>query len=143
MKILRQGDEKTLKIKVTQRPNGQALASQEGPSKSPRGKSKEKPVARIPTGMDLIDMNPEIARELGMKADAKGAVVDDIAYEGAADRAGLMRGDVIIEAERKPVKDVDGFFSIVKEKKSYLLRVRRSDPSGKDVFTVVILDLTR
>jgi hypothetical protein len=52
-----------------------------------------------------------------------------------------MRGDVILEVDRKPVKDAEAFFSIVKQKKSYLLRVRRTDAQNNEVFSVVVLDL--
>ena len=52
-----------------------------------------------------------------------------------------IRGDVILEVDRKTVKDIDAFYKIVSEKKSYLLRVRRSDPQGNEAFNVVILDL--
>ena len=70
-----------------------------------------------------------------------GVVVSGTTYDGPADHAGVIRGDVIIEVDRKPVKSVEQFFSIVKEKKSYLLRVRRADTQGREVFAVVVLDL--
>jgi serine protease Do len=142
MKVLRQGIEKTLKIKVSQRPNADALAGAPGGSPSPKKPSSPSAPQRMDVGMEMEDLTSEIARELGISGSLRGAVVSDIAYEGPADRAGLARGDVIMEVDRKSVKDVDGFFSIVKEKKSYLLRVRRADPSGKDVFSVIILDLS-
>ena len=91
--------------------------------------------------MTLEDLSPELAKELGMPEKAKGVLVDAVGYDGPADRAGLTRGDVIIEVDRKPAKDVESFYSIVKEKKSYLLRVRRMDPQGHEAFAVVLLDL--
>jgi hypothetical protein len=52
-----------------------------------------------------------------------------------------MRGDLIVEVDRKAIKSVEDFFSVVSAKKSYLLRVRRLDPQGRDSFTVIVLDL--
>lgn len=139
IKVLRKAEdkkieEKTLSVKIGQRPNGK---TDEG--KEP--KKKEKKSAPIETGMTLEPLTPEIARELGMPESSAGVLVSNIAYGGPADQAGLGRGDVILEVERKAVKSPEEFFSIVKEKKSYLLRVRRMDGQGRETFSVVVLDL--
>jgi serine protease Do len=136
LKINRGGSEKTLTIKVTQRPGTQELAKgRSGPKK------KEKKERKGPkTGMELEDVTTDLARELGM-AKPTGVFVRSTEYGGPADKAGLVQGDVILEVDRKPVKDTEQFFSLVKEKKGYLLRVRRADPQGQEVFSVVILDL--
>lgn len=91
--------------------------------------------------MELETLTPEIAKELGVPEKSNGVVVSNTTSGGPADRAGLVRGDVIIEVDRKTVKDVDAFYAHVKDKKSYLLRVRRADQQGRDVFAVVVLDL--
>lgn len=137
VKISRGGKEMELSLKVSQRPGASRTAEQQAPG----GSKKEKKPARIETGMTLETLTPEIARELGMPTGSRGAVVSATAYGGAADRAGMVRGDVILEVDRKPVTDVDSFYSVVKEKKSYLIRVRRADPQGREVFSVIVLDL--
>jgi S1-C subfamily serine protease len=66
-----------------------------------------------------------------------------VTFGGAADEAGLQRGDVILEVDRKAVTTVNGFFGLVKEKKSYLLRVMRAtEQPGDAEFLVVTLDLS-
>lgn len=137
VKILSGGQEKNVKIKVSQRPGGPQMA------KGPQKPKAESPKAKAPvnTGMSLEDVTPEIARELGMPDKTKGVVVVSTAYDGPADRAGVLRGDLILEVDRKPVTDVAAFYKMVKEKKSYLLRVRRGDPQGHEVFSVIVLDL--
>jgi serine protease Do len=137
VKILRAGKEMELKIKVAQRPGAQPSAKPGKPDKK-KGKKSAPPVD---TGMTLEDVTPEIARDLGLEAKTTGVVVSATTYGGPADRAGLIRGDVILEVDRKPVKSADDFFDIVKDKKSYLLRVRRADPQGREDFTVILLDL--
>lgn len=136
MKIVRSGTEKIVTIRVGQRPSAKQVAqtSEEAPKSS-------KKLTRIETGMSLEELTPEIARELGIEGNGRGVVVTQIAYGGPADKAGLLRGDVILEVDRKGVKGVEDFFSIVKEKKSYLLRIRRIDPQGREMFSVVVLDL--
>lgn len=135
MKILRNGQEKTLNVKVAQRPG----TTQLGQKKEPEERKKK--VAPVDLGMSIETLGPDVARELGMPEKSAGVVVNSISYGGPADKAGLSRGDVIVEVDRKPVKDTDSFYAVVKEKKSYLLRVRRMDPQGREVFSVVVLDL--
>jgi serine protease Do len=136
LKISRGGKEKTVTIKVGQRP-GQKEAIQ----KSTRKKSK-KPAVRIETGMTLEELTPEIARDLGLPSEKpSGVVISNVAYGSAADKAGLIRGDIVLEVDRKPVKDVEGFYAIVNDKKSYLVRVRRKDPQGTEGFLVLVLNL--
>lgn len=139
VKVSRGGQVKNLTIQVGQRPGAQQLASQE----KKQGKSKGKPKQRITldVGMTLEDITPETARDLGLPQKVTGVVVVAIAFGGPADKAGIQRGDVILEVDRKPLKSVDSFYATVKEKKSYLMRVRRSDPQGREAFSVVILDL--
>jgi serine protease Do len=136
VKISRNGKDMELKIKVTQRPG-----VPEAPDADKDKKDHKKEPNHLDTGMTLDDMSPEIAHELGMGDKAKGVVVEQVGYGSAADRAGLVRGDVVLEVNRKSVKDVDAFYSIVKEKKSYLLRIRRVDPQGREAFSVIVLDL--
>ena len=137
IKILRGGKEMELKVRVAQRPGSQPTA------KPPRADKKRKghKAAPVDTGMTLEDVTPQIARELGLGDKVSGVVVSATTYGGPADRAGLIRGDVILEVDRKSIKNADDFFDVVKEKKSYLLRVRRADPQGREDFTVILLDL--
>lgn len=135
MKVSRNGKEMELKIKIMQRPGTPETTE----PKEKKGHKKEP--NHIDTGMSVDDLTPDIARELGMPNKAKGVVVSSVGYGTAADRAGLVRGDVILEVNRKSVKDTDAFYAIVKEKKSYLLRIRRVDPQGREAFSVIVLDL--
>jgi serine protease Do len=139
VKVSRGGKEKTLTIKVGQRPGTQQLASQE--KEQGKGKKQFKRRISIDVGMTLEDMTPDVARDLGMSQKATGVVVANIAFGGPGDKAGFQRGDVILEIDRKAVKNVDSFYAIVKHKKTYLMRVRRRDVQGHESFSVLILDL--
>lgn len=136
VKVSRGGETKEYKLRISQRPGADAFK---------RGEHKQRPKQKKPssvdTGLELEDMNAEIARDLGLQPDAKGVVVNNVAYGSPADQAGVLRGDVILEVDRKSVKDVESFHKLVDEKKSYLLRVRRLSPQGGEVFQVIVLDL--
>lgn len=55
-------------------------------------------------GASVQKVSPEIAESLGV-GPARGALVADLVKGGPAERAGVKTGDVIIEFDRKPIKD--------------------------------------
>lgn len=57
-------------------------------------------------GVSAQELTPEIAQSFNLK-EAKGALISEVAPQGPADRAGLMRGDIIIEFDGKEVKQVE------------------------------------
>lgn len=136
IKLIRSGKEKVVAITVSERPGARAERKREK-----QQKKEKKPEAPVETGMQLEDLSEPSARDLGIPRGMKGALVSAVAYGGPADQAGLMRGDLIVEVDRNAVRSVDEFFQSVRAKKSYLLRVRRLDPQGRDSFAVVVLDL--
>ena len=136
VKILRKGKDKKLNIIVSQRPTQKNLMAQK--TKKPTPKQKPK----VNAGVELEDLTDEIKRELGFEGESiKGVVVVGLSYDGPADRAGLMRGDVILEVDRKSIASEQEFYKVVNRKKSYLLRVRRPDASG-GAYLVIVLDLS-
>ncbi|MEK6671907.1 MAG: DegQ family serine endoprotease [Nitrospirota bacterium] len=77
-------------------------------------------------GMSLQQVTPAIAKELGMKK-AEGIVVTNIDVNGPAAEAGLQRGDVILEVNRKLVNNLNDFREAVqKGEKSLLLLIYRN-----------------
>jgi serine protease Do len=135
---LRRGRQRLgVKVLVAQRPGSPQAGTGPGAEKSP----KEEIVPPVETGLELSELTPEFAQDLGLKPDQKGVVVQRVEFGSAADRAGLFQGDFIQEVEGKPVTSRKEFYAVVKERKKYLLRVRRLDPQGGEFFDLVILDL--
>lgn len=137
VKVLRQGKEATLTIIVGRRPSEQG---EPGPAE-PRPKKGQTKI-RVDAGMELAALSDDLRRELGITEKFPGVVVIQTVFGGPADRAGLVRGDVILEVDRKIVKSPDEFYGIVRQKKSYLLRVRRQDEQGAESYAVVTLNLS-
>jgi serine protease Do len=88
-------------------------------------------VAKAPNGKKLgigvQNITPDIAQALGLK-DATGVVVTQVEPGSPADDAGIRRGDVIREVDRKPVKDVHGLTEQIakaNDKATILLLVQR------------------
>jgi serine protease Do len=57
-------------------------------------------------GIQVDNLTPRIARELGVAPETTGVVVTSVDSSSEAAQAGLQRGDVIQEVNRKPVHDV-------------------------------------
>ena len=55
-------------------------------------------------GVSIQPVTPENAKQFGLKEE-KGAIVGDVATDGPAEKAGIHRGDVIIEYNGKEVTD--------------------------------------
>jgi serine protease Do len=77
-------------------------------------------------GISLQAVTPEIAVELGMKK-PEGVVVTNVDPGGLAGEAGIQRGDVILEVERRQVSSVKEFNETIrKAEKSLLLLIYRN-----------------
>jgi serine protease Do len=66
-----------------------------------------------------------LAEELGLD-DATGVIVTDVAPDGPAAEAGIVRGDVIIELDREAITNIEDLASKLDDAKdSVLVLVRR------------------
>jgi serine protease Do len=77
-------------------------------------------------GITVQPVTPEIAHQLDLR-DPSGVVVTRVDPDGAAGGAGVQRGDVIVEIDRKRVKSVDDFEKLTAQAggKQVLMRVQR------------------
>src|SRR5438874_2209463 len=81
-------------------------------------------------GLTVQTLTPEVAENLGLDRSLKGVVVTQVDAGGPAADAGLRRGDVILEVNRTPVKDIEAYRKALKSSgkgKSVLFLVRRGD----------------
>ena len=81
-------------------------------------------------GLAVQTLTPELSENLNLDKTLKGVVVTQVEPGSPAGEAGLRRGDVILEVNRKPVKTASAYQKIVREAgkgKSLLFLVRRGD----------------
>ncbi len=74
--------------------------------------SNEQPGAAAPSGLKGIqvqNLTADIARELQLPPSVAGVVVSSVDPSSAAAESGLQRGDVILEVNRKPVRNVEQY----------------------------------
>src|SRR5207247_1718170 len=65
-------------------------------------------------GLAVQTLTPDLAENLGVDRSLKGVVVTQVDPGGPGAEAGLRRGDVILEVNRQPVKDADGYRKALK-----------------------------
>jgi serine protease Do len=87
VKVWRDGQERALDIRLTEQPGERQAAT---------------------LGLTVRPVTAEVARELELPS-TEGVLVDSVASGSAAEKAGIRRGDVIREIDRKPVKTTADF----------------------------------
>jgi serine protease Do len=84
-------------------------------------------VTKALQGVQVQNLTPSIARELGVSAGTPGVVITSVDPSSAAAAAGLDRGDIIQEVNRKPIRNVADYDRALSEvhNQSVLLLVSR------------------
>jgi serine protease Do len=117
IKILREGSEKEFTVKVGE------LKDRESPAAAEEGEEN--------LGLSLEEITPEMARRYGLQED-DGILVMQVEPGSPADEAGLKRGDIVKEVNRKKVKTAAQFQKAIEKRKSgesILLLVKRGRSS--------------
>ena len=125
MAVLRDGKRIELKARLAEQP-GDLKAGAGG-----EGRTEGQTPRLEKLGMQVQTLTPELAKKLEIKADY-GVVVTDVQTGGAAERAGLAPGMVVVEANRRAVKTPDDLNQVLGEKsaaKGVLLLVRTAQGS--------------
>lgn len=79
------------------------------------------------TGLDVKNISEDIASRLGIK-DTEGVIVTDISSEGAAEEAGIKKGDIIREIDSQKILDLSDYntaIKSIKDKNSAVFLIRR------------------
>lgn len=98
IRVIRDGHEKDLTVKIGEQPDTTKIAKAE---------TDESDYAFV--GVAVQDLDGDTAKELGVRWKAQGVVVTAVEPDSGAEKAGVMRGDVIREINRQPVKSVKDF----------------------------------
>jgi Do/DeqQ family serine protease len=90
-------------------------------------------------GLQVEPLAPGAAERLDLPV-SQGLLVVDVAAGGPADRAGLRRGDVILEVARQPVTDADTFaraLAAIPAGEAALIYVHRPAGGGRNQYVVL------
>jgi len=103
LKVLREGAEREVSAHLEEMPTETAKAASQ-PDDSQNGMD----------GVSVEDVGARNARQFGLPPDTKGVVVTDIDPGSQAAVNGLQRGDIILEVNRKPVRNTAEFEQALK-----------------------------
>jgi serine protease Do len=124
LKVLREGADRNLTATLGELPNEQATAE--------KGSGENNSEL---SGISVQNLNANLAQQLGVPAGTAGVVVTKVDPSSAAADAGLQRGDVIQEVNRKPVHDASDFAAAMRNAKDQtLLLVNRQ---GNTIYVAV------
>jgi len=122
IKILRAGKEYTVRLVIGELPREVAEVV---PNQTP-----DNPETGALTGLTVMSLTKEIVKQLGFNKDEKGVVVVRVEPASPADEAGIKKGDIIKEVDRKRVDNLEDFNKIIsniKKEEPVLLFIARGD----------------
>jgi serine protease Do len=118
LSVLREGEGRAVEVEIGRFPDEPQMASAET-------EGEEEGASAL--GVRVQNLTPELAEQLGLEGE-QGVVITQVARGSTAEEAGLRRGDVVLEVNRKGVTNVDEFEQqIAASDKGALLLVRRGD----------------
>ncbi|MFQ6109176.1 MAG: Do family serine endopeptidase [Candidatus Aminicenantales bacterium] len=113
IKIIRDGKEKTVKAKLVE------LESEEQKeTAAPSGKD---------LGFSVVELTPRLANRLGLQTE-EGLLITEVRRYSEADKQGLRKYDIILEANRRKIRSVTDLENILKRLESgdaLMLLIRR------------------
>lgn len=141
VKILRDGKEVALSVKLEAMPNDYTPALQRARMHdNPTHQSKPDHQEVTKLGVEVSPLNSELASQLGVDAEMKGLVVRNVKSGSPAEEAGLQTGDIIQRVGSSTVTNLDDFGAAVGKadlSTGLLLHVKRGKGSA---FVVIHAD---
>jgi len=125
VEVFRDRKSTKLEVKIAEQPKDIAQAGLE------EGGVPEGAQDSALAGMEVRTLTSDIARQLGLSPNAAGVLVSDVASGSAAESAGVEQGDVIVEINHQPVRNINDYRRISsklgKKAGALLLINRRGD----------------
>ncbi|MCX6339914.1 MAG: PDZ domain-containing protein [Candidatus Aureabacteria bacterium] len=109
LSIVREGREKTIEVAIGAR------------TEKERGREAG-------LGLILEEVTPQLAARFNLSAQSRGLLVTDVHPGGAAARAGMRRGDIVLDVNRRPVTGLADWEARVRDAKpgqKFLVRTQR------------------
>jgi Do/DeqQ family serine protease len=123
--LLRDGKEQQIKVKL-----GELRADASSSEPDQEGG----PAQGAKLGIAVMPLTPDIARQLGLRGAVSGLVVRDVDPSGPAAEAGIQPGDVIVEANRQPVRSASDLQKALSKGGQTLLLINRG---GRTSFVTI------
>jgi serine protease Do len=106
IKIIRDKKPKTIELTIAEQPKSMSQSGDEGESDgaAPSG---------VLSGIDVRELNDELASRYGLKSGERGVIVVRVRPGSVAEELGVREGDIILEVNRQAVTSVKSYEKIV------------------------------
>ena len=128
IKALRDGKEKTFFIKV-----GTKMDEEEAEA-APTEETDGAPDTRL--GLSAQPITPEIAKRLGKK-ETDGVIISSVKPESPSAEAGLRRGDIIKEIDRKPIRSMSDYSKALTDAEKNDVVLFLVERGGNTIYVIV------
>ena len=135
IKVLRDGKEQTLKVKVAERPSDEMLARKEPAPSAPADTIK--PPDNVLAALKVQALDAAVMSQLNIPAKTTGVVISAVATGTSAEEAGLQRGDVIQEINHEVVKNLEEYQKAAAKVKKDEMAVLLLSRQGNNLFVAV------
>ena len=135
IKILREGKEQSLKIKVAERPSDEVLAKREPAPSAPS--ETIKPPDNVLAALRVQTLDAAMMSQLNLPTKTTGVVVSSVESGSPAESAGLQRGDVIQEINHEVVKTLEDYQKASAKVKKDEMVVLLLSRQGNNLFVAV------
>jgi serine protease Do len=135
VKVLRDGQEQIVNVKVGERPSDEVLARRE-PAPPPQ-ESAVKPPDNVLAALRVQPLDASTMGQLNIPVKTTGVLINHVETGSAAEAAGLQRGDVIQEVNHEVVKSLEEYQKIsanIKKEEMVVLLLSRQ---GNNLFVAV------
>ena len=106
--LVREGKLRSIDVRVGELPK--KLAMNQRPHEGSAGNFKN-----VLRGLRVLDINGDIRQQLSIPENVHGVIVQAVQPGSAVEAAGLRRGDLIVEVDRKPVRSVREFVGVARK----------------------------
>ncbi|MBS0184641.1 MAG: Do family serine endopeptidase [Nitrospira sp.] len=136
VKVLREGKEQLIVVKVAERPSDEMLAKKEpAPPKEP-GETMKLP-DNVLASLRVQTLDNALMSQLNISAKTAGVVITSVDPGGPAEAAGLQRGDVIQEINHESIKSLSDYQKAAEKIKKDELAVLLVNRQGNSLFVAI------
>jgi serine protease Do len=134
VKVLRDGQEQIVNVKVGERPSDEVLARREP---APPPQESVKPPDNVLAALRVQPLDASTMGQLNIPVKTTGVLINHVETGSAAEAAGLQRGDVIQEVNHEVVKSLEEYQKISSNIKKEEMVVLLLSRQGNNLFVAV------
>jgi serine protease Do len=136
IKVLRDGKEQVIPVKIGERPSDEMLARRE-PATAPTPADTEKPPDNVLASLKVQALDAALRSQLNISSKTAGVAIQHVEAGSAAEAAGLQRGDVIQEVNRETIKSLEDYKKAAAKVKKEEMVVLLLSRQGNNLFVAV------